>query len=442
MTTIMGYPISVLALIFPPLTDQKFEAMVMSIKERGLLVPIVLWRGQVIDGRHRLLACLESGVEPTFEEIPDDANPLDYVMDLNNRRRHMNESQRAIAAYRVWEESFNGWQSLGDIESANLHSYTLKEASALFNVSRRLVIHAGKVVGRDSAAIAELKRVVEHGIIAVSDASRVVNEDPEVQERAMEMVTAGKSRTVSASVKVISQEASGPAETDKECGPPRWVGEGITLYHSTVAGLGLQTQPDSVDVLVVMPPRDGPLQVFSDAAALAGRVLKEDGVLVVGADAERLPELLGRLKNRDLEWVSLFYLLYPNIVVASEGPHWVSARCLPLLVYGKPGYRLGGGEAVMEVPRTLYSGADWLGVIDAGKERVVNRFALRGQVVCDAMLCGSSGAVLAAWDGGCTFIGADDDESRLDRVHDALTSGVGGADGQKEKMEIRQMSFA
>ena len=129
MTTIMGFTISVLDLIFPPLTDQKLQEIVKSIKERGLHLPIILWRGQVIDGGQWLRACLEAGVEPVFDQIPDDADPVEYIMNLNDRRRHMNESQRSIAAYKVWEESSNGWRALGDIGSANLHSYTLEEVA-------------------------------------------------------------------------------------------------------------------------------------------------------------------------------------------------------------------------------------------------------------------------------------------------------------------------
>ena len=441
MSTANRYPLSPLALAFPDYAKQEFEDLVGDIGAQGLLEPIAVWRGEIIDGRHRYLACLEAGVEPRYQFLDDEVNPILYLASRNLLRRHLDETRRAVSAYKLSALSKRGRPANDPEKEVNLPLFflTVRESAELLGVSESSVKHARKVLDESSPAVPELRRALEQSLVKVSDASRVVDEEPEVQRRAVEMVSAGEARTVATAVKRISQEAADSAGTDKERDPPRWAGEGIQLFHSTVAGLGRRIRPDSVDVLVVMPPLGAPLQVFSDAAVLAGRVLKDDGVLVVGADGERLPELLGHLKSRDLEWVSLFYLLYPNVVAASEEPHWVSARCLPLLVFGKPSYRLGGGEAVIEAPRTLYSGGDWLSVIDAGKGCVVNRFALRGQVVCDAMLCGGSGAAVAARDRGCTFIGADDDESRLDRVYDALASGVGGADGQ---MEIRQMSFA
>lgn len=443
MTTIMGYAISVLAYMFPPMTEREYRAFVDSIRERGIRMPIILWRGQVIDGRHRLLACKETGVEPAFEEIPEDADPVEYLLDLNDRRRHMNESQRAIAAHRIWEESSNGWRSLGEAGSANLHSYTLGEVAALCNVSRRLVIHAGNVFGKDSKAIPEMRQAAEQGTIAVSDASPVASMDPEMQRRAVAMVNAGDSRTVRTAAKLISQRADDLVGQDEEIAPVKCIGENIKLYRSTVAGLGKHIGQGSLDLIVVIPPREAPLQVFSEIAALADRALKDDGVLVVGADEARLPDILGMLKVRDLEWVRPFYMMFPDPVTTERERHSLSSPCLPLLVYGKPGCRLDGGDVVIRVPRPNEGASDRLDRISAGMELAVDRFARWGQAVCDPMLSGRSGSALAAQARGCAFIGADCDDSRLDLVAKALSTGDrGDAEVVERSREWRQMSFA
>lgn len=443
MTTIMGYTISALAYLFPSMTERDFPALVESIRNRGIHVPIILWRGQVIDGRHRLLACMEAGVEPIFQEIPDDANPVEYLFDLNDRRRHMSESQRAIAAFRVWEESCNGWQSLKDFESANLHSYTLDEAANLFNVSRRLVVHAGKVVGRESTAIPELRQAAEQGVIAVSDASQVASLDPRVQLKAVEMVNAGYSKTVRAAAKLISQHGSDSAAQDEKITPARCFGENIKLYHSAVADLGKRIDQGSVDLIVVIPPLEAPIKRFSEIAALADRTLKNDGVLVVGADEGRVPDITGRLKRSNLDWIYLFYLKFPDPVTAGREPHGLSSPCVPLLVYGKPRCRLEGGDVVIKVPKPNEEGRETLDRISAGMGLAVNRFARWEQVVCDPMLSRRSGTALAARARGCAFIGADCDESRLDRVAEALSPG-GGGDKElgAQNREGLQMSFA
>ena len=93
-------------------------------------------------------------------ELPGDADAFNYVLDENSARRHMSDSQRAIAAQRTWEEAAGGWAGLGLAggESANLHSLTLQQAADLFHVSRRLVVHAGRIFGRGSQAVPDLRR--------------------------------------------------------------------------------------------------------------------------------------------------------------------------------------------------------------------------------------------------------------------------------------------
>ena len=62
----MEYPISDLARVFPDMPPGDFARLVASIQEDGLMDPITVWRGQVIDGRHRYAACAEAGVERRF----------------------------------------------------------------------------------------------------------------------------------------------------------------------------------------------------------------------------------------------------------------------------------------------------------------------------------------------------------------------------------------
>ena len=63
-TLFQKYTFSPLVFIFPPMGPAEFAALVASIRERGLRDPIVVWREQIIDGRHRYLACIKAGVEP------------------------------------------------------------------------------------------------------------------------------------------------------------------------------------------------------------------------------------------------------------------------------------------------------------------------------------------------------------------------------------------
>jgi hypothetical protein len=52
--------------------------------------------------RNRYAACKIAGVEPEFEELPKDVNPLAAVVSLNVKRRNLTASQRAVAAAQAW----------------------------------------------------------------------------------------------------------------------------------------------------------------------------------------------------------------------------------------------------------------------------------------------------------------------------------------------------
>ena len=74
------YPIRDLARIFPDMPPEDFARLVASIREDGLMDPITVWQGRVIDGRHRYAACAEAGVERRFGYLDDDADPLRYIL--------------------------------------------------------------------------------------------------------------------------------------------------------------------------------------------------------------------------------------------------------------------------------------------------------------------------------------------------------------------------
>ena len=439
MTTIMGYPISALTSIFPPLSGREFHALAKSIKERGLLTPIALWRGQVIDGRHRLLACREAGVEPVFKEIPDDDDPLEYVMDYNDRRRHMNESQRALAAYGVWEQS----STLGDIESANLHSYTLEEAASLFRVSRRLVVHAGKIIGKESTAIPEIKLAVEQGIVAVSDASRIVDEAPKIQRRAFNSLTSREVRTLVPGVNRARQDAGVDLDSQETVDPvpPTALGTNLTLFRSTVADLAGRVKRESVDVIITYSPNETKPKDLADLAAFAAHALTRTGVMVVLANSSRLPEEMKYLKHKGLEWICQFSYHFQIPLEDSGEQHWVQIRQYPLLVYGKSGSRLKEGYDVIDAPVFLEGMMNRFEAIEFGMPSVVKRFVTPGQVVCNRMLRGASGLALAVLKNGCHFVGADAEETALNSVHEELAREEGTTLTSSKNLKIIQSSF-
>lgn len=91
------------AKIFPLMSDDELRELARDIGEKGLLQPIMLFEGKVLDGRNRLLACRAAGVTPRFEEWTprDGLTPTAWVVSLNLERRHLTSDQRACCAVEV-----------------------------------------------------------------------------------------------------------------------------------------------------------------------------------------------------------------------------------------------------------------------------------------------------------------------------------------------------
>ncbi len=82
---------------FPVMVGDAFEALVQDIRERGLVHPITLHEGRILDGRNRYLACRAAGVEPRFVSWDGrGGSPTLFVVSENIHRRHLTPSQRAM----------------------------------------------------------------------------------------------------------------------------------------------------------------------------------------------------------------------------------------------------------------------------------------------------------------------------------------------------------
>jgi N6-adenosine-specific RNA methylase IME4 len=137
-----------LANLFPLLPENELNNLAEDIKANGLVNPIWLYRGEIIDGRNRFLACEKVGIEPIFKEYEGtESELLPFVLSLNLSRRHLNESQRAAVADKIANMTHGGNRK--SVQSANLPldntpsisvaPVTVSQAAELLNVSERTV---------------------------------------------------------------------------------------------------------------------------------------------------------------------------------------------------------------------------------------------------------------------------------------------------------------
>jgi hypothetical protein len=150
-----------LAELFALMDGDEAVALGDDLKANGQLEPIWLYEDKVLDGRNRYLQCIRVGIEPTLRPYLGD-DPLAFVISLNLKRRHLDESQRAIVASKL----ANMPSHRPDDKSANLRTSQAKAAKHL-NVSPRSV-SAAEAVRRD--AVPDVVDAVEQGKVSVSAA--------------------------------------------------------------------------------------------------------------------------------------------------------------------------------------------------------------------------------------------------------------------------------
>jgi len=98
----MNLKIHPLAHCLPSMPDDQYEAFKEDIAGLGVLEPITLLDGMILDGRHRYRACQELGIECPTRTVSD-VSPNDLVRSMNLYRRHLTGSQRAMVAASLLE---------------------------------------------------------------------------------------------------------------------------------------------------------------------------------------------------------------------------------------------------------------------------------------------------------------------------------------------------
>jgi hypothetical protein len=104
-----GLPVHPVCNLLPLMGEEASTKLTEDIKEHGLIEPIVLHEGEIVDGRNWLLACRQAGVKPRFVKWTDiykGPMPLScWIWSVNIRRRHLSGDQIAVAVveFREWE---------------------------------------------------------------------------------------------------------------------------------------------------------------------------------------------------------------------------------------------------------------------------------------------------------------------------------------------------
>jgi hypothetical protein len=192
--------------LFPLMSGEAFADLVDDIRENGLNMSIVRAEdGAILDGRNRLLACLESGIEPRY--VVYTGNPWTFVISTNLHRRHLTDGQRAIIAGKIASLPRGGDRSKASDEALPPPPPTRLEAAELMQVSNTAVERARRVQHHGTESLNE---ITEAGKVPLATADRVAKLPPPEQDAFARKVKDGMSPRQAAPPKNALPEAVEP----------------------------------------------------------------------------------------------------------------------------------------------------------------------------------------------------------------------------------------
>jgi N6-adenosine-specific RNA methylase IME4 len=193
---IWDLPVYPAAGLFPMLDDEALVALSQDIAQHGLRHPLVVWRGQLLDGRNRREACRLSEVAPEVITFAgDETAALAFVTSVNLRRRHLPASQAALIAAQLLGSAQAPTPAQGGKRAA-----AVAEAAG---VSTRSVEHGVRVV---ELGAPELVDAVRSGAVPVHTAAALASL-PQAEQVAA--IATADPKAIKAAAKAIQRQEAG-----------------------------------------------------------------------------------------------------------------------------------------------------------------------------------------------------------------------------------------
>lgn len=391
------WPVHPAANLFPLLDGDEYQQLVDDIRRHGLHEPVWLWhdpeRGTVLlDGRNRVRACQEAGVEPVSRFYEGD-EPTAFVVSLNVHRRHLTVGQKAALALKVLP-ALEAETPLGrpPKSGADLPHFSDKKraprsrdkAAAAVGVSGKAVAQAKRV----SEQAPDLLEQVEAGELALDRAERIIR-DREAEQRRIQQAKDQAAATPT------------PPTIDIRLGDFRHVLHDIT----------------GIDAIITDPPYPAEyLPLLADLAAWADKALTPDGVLAVLMGQTHLPTVYRLLDgHRPYRWTACY--LTPGAAYVSY-PRKVQSNWKPVLIYG-------GSKRFADTLQSEGVNADAKNLHEWGQDynafhTLVERITNPGDTIADPFM-GAGTTLLAARALGRHGIGAELDPDHYATAKARLT---------------------
>ena len=384
------------AAIFPLMQGVEFDALVESIRTKGLLNAI--WThpddGGIIDSRNRERACARAGVEPRYQEWNGEGSLIDFVVAQNVERRQMNGTQRALLAKKLEPlyaaEAEERQREAGERgkEGGRGKKNPLPKKLGKGKHEGEAAEKAAKAAKTNRQYVSDLKKIEKEapGVYAKIDAGEI---DLRMAKRMMAHVVAEKKLEAAKSV----------------VRPP------MEICDLRVCSMQeLLAELRNVDAIITDPPYSKEfLPLYGELARLAAKALKLDGTLAVMVPHVHLPQVMAAMCQHVRWWWDVVYL-----TPASESRVFsrrVNTQHKLVLLFG------GGNQKSLRCDVVKSNGADkrfheWQ-QSESGMYRLVEMLAQPDELVCDPFL-GAGTTAVACVRLSRRFVGCDIDAAAVE----------------------------
>ena len=212
-----NYPIHPACALWPRPSDEEVNAIAEGMKTEGLLNPIWLFEGAILDGKICYEACGIAGVEPRFETYTGD-DPIRFSIAQNRERRHISPTDLTFVVAELCKlpQQVHGRnQHLGRqglLKPCLSEEKTIKTMAKEAGIGRSNVV-AAKTVLRDGES--NIVEMVRSNKVGVQSAACFVRNTPRKLQHEATIEQVKKSRDN------FSQQKKGKSKDDRTIAVPR-----------------------------------------------------------------------------------------------------------------------------------------------------------------------------------------------------------------------------
>ena len=424
-----------------PLSKPEYEQLKDSIRTSGLHLPIVINpKGEILDGHNRHKICQEFQL-PLKYEIKSFDSLIDekrFVIDINLKRRHLNDFQKAELAYKL--EAFEKEKAKQrQSEAGKLFGKGKKEDNnrlvrsndhKLLKEKGRVIEAVSKELGISAKTYQRAKTIIENGPEEIKNSLR--KGKTSISKEYEKIQRDKKRQELFSQINLLDNNSSNEKVENKNT---------ITnckLLHGdfTLTLIQKEVQDNSVDLILTDPPySQDSLILYQELSKFATRVLKPGGSIVTFVGHIILNEVIKAFEKYSLNSDSCCLKYWWILGVKHSGhhakiyPRHVFAQWKPMLWYIK-------GEKVNDLTISNTFGDliesnqptkalhEWeQSTVEA--EYIIKNLTIENQIILDPMM-GIGTTAIAASKLKRKFIGIEKDEDTFNIANARISNFVHG----------------